>query len=144
MLEHEVAYLALRHTLLQGRVLRSKDPDGLEQEIWALLALCQALRREMVTAVETVPGTDPDRASFTTALEAAKKRPPQLAASSPPAPASPAGSGAPSSMTCCRPAPIRDTPGTMLTAAPGPLLPGIAVNPVPSARRGTLIRLGAG
>jgi hypothetical protein len=71
--EHEVAYLALRHTLLNGRVLRSKDPAGLEQEIWALLALYQALRREMVTAAETVPGTDPDRASFTTALETAKE-----------------------------------------------------------------------
>jgi hypothetical protein len=67
--EHEVAYLALRHTLLTGRVLRSGDPAGLEQEIWALLALYQALRRAMVTAVETVPGTDPDRASFTTALQ---------------------------------------------------------------------------
>jgi hypothetical protein len=66
----ELAYLALRHTLLQGRVLRSKDPAGLEQEIWALLALYQALRREMVTAVESVPGTDPDRASFTIALQA--------------------------------------------------------------------------
>jgi len=51
--------------------LRSKDPAGLEQEIWALLALYQALRREMVTAVETVPGTDPDRASFTIALQTA-------------------------------------------------------------------------
>jgi hypothetical protein len=69
--EHEIAYLALRHTLLQGRVLRSRDPAGLEQEIWALLALYQALRREMVTAVETVPGTDPDRASFTIALQTA-------------------------------------------------------------------------
>jgi hypothetical protein len=69
--EHEVAYLALRHTLLNGRVLRSGDPAGLEQEIWALLALYQALRREMVTAAETVPGTDPDRASFTIALQAA-------------------------------------------------------------------------
>ena len=57
--EHEVAYLALRHTLLDGRVLRSRDPAGLEQEIWALLALYQALRREMVTAAETVPGTTP-------------------------------------------------------------------------------------
>ena len=66
--EHELAYLALRHTLLQGRVLRSADPAGLEQELWALLALYQSLRRAMVTAVETVPGTDPDRASFTTAL----------------------------------------------------------------------------
>ena len=69
--EHEVAYLALRHTLLHGRVLRSEDPAGLEQEIWALLTLYQALRREMVTAAETVPGTDPDRASFTIALQTA-------------------------------------------------------------------------
>jgi hypothetical protein len=69
--EHEVAYLALRHTLLTGRVLRSRDPAGLEQEIWALLALYQALRRAMVTAAESAPGTDPDRASFTIALQAA-------------------------------------------------------------------------
>jgi hypothetical protein len=70
--EHEVAYLALRHTLLAGRVLRSCDQAGLEQEIWALLALYQALRRAMVTATESVPGTDPDRASFTIALETAR------------------------------------------------------------------------
>ena len=69
--EHEVTYLALRHTLLNGRVLRSKDPAGLEQEIWALLVTYQALRRAMVTAAESVPGTDPDRASFTIALQAA-------------------------------------------------------------------------
>jgi hypothetical protein len=71
--EHEVAYLALRHTLLGGRVLRSQDPAGLRQEIWALLALYQALRRAMVTAAETVPGTDPDRASFTIALETTRQ-----------------------------------------------------------------------
>lgn len=34
--------------------------------------LYQALRRAMVTAVESKPGTDPDRAGFTTALETAK------------------------------------------------------------------------
>jgi hypothetical protein len=34
--------------------------------------LYQLLRMAMVTAVETRPGTDPDRASFTTAMEAAK------------------------------------------------------------------------
>src|SRR5215475_2738752 len=67
--EHELAYLALRHTLLQGRVLRSGDPAGLHQEVWALLALYQALRRAMASAVESVPGTDPDRASFTTTLQ---------------------------------------------------------------------------
>jgi len=70
--EHEIAYLALRHTLADGRVLRSTDPAGLEQEMWALLAVYQALRRAMVTAVESRPGIDPDRASFTTALETAK------------------------------------------------------------------------
>jgi hypothetical protein len=37
-----------------------------------LLALYQVLRMAMVTAVETRPGTNPDRASFTTALEAAR------------------------------------------------------------------------
>ena len=70
--EIESAYLALRHTLLDGRVLRSGDRPGVEQELWALLTVYQLLRMAMVTAVETRPGTDPDRASFTTALEAAR------------------------------------------------------------------------
>jgi Insertion element 4 transposase N-terminal/Transposase DDE domain len=71
--EIESAYLALRHTLLGGRVLRSGDRPGVEQELWALLTLYQLLRMAMVTAVETRTGTDPDRASFTTALEAARE-----------------------------------------------------------------------
>ena len=70
--EHEVAYLALRHTLLNGRVLRSGDPAGLEQEMWALLALYQALRIAVTDAVATVPGTDPDRASYQIAVETAQ------------------------------------------------------------------------
>jgi hypothetical protein len=70
--EHEIAYLALRHTLPQGRVLRSADPAGLEQEMWALLTVYQALPRAMVTAVESRPGTDPDRASFITALQTSR------------------------------------------------------------------------
>ena len=70
--EHEVAYLALRHTLLQGRVLRSGDPDGLRQEAWALLALYQALRTAITDAVQAVPGTDPDRASYQAAVNAAR------------------------------------------------------------------------
>ncbi len=71
--EIESAYYALRHTLLHGHVLRSGDRPGLEQEIWALLTLYQLLRMAMVDAVETRPGTDPDRASFTTAMEAARE-----------------------------------------------------------------------
>jgi hypothetical protein len=70
--EHEITYLALRHTLLQGRVLRSGDPAGLAQEMWALLALYQALRIAITDAVATVPGTDPDRASYQIAVQTAQ------------------------------------------------------------------------
>ena len=70
--EIEIAYLALRHTILDGHVLRSHDRPGLEQEIWALLTLYQLLRMAMVTAVESRPDINPDRASFTTALQAAR------------------------------------------------------------------------
>jgi Insertion element 4 transposase N-terminal/Transposase DDE domain len=71
--EIESAYLALRHTLLDGRVLRSGDRPGVEQELWAMLTLYQLLRMAMVTAVESRPGINPDRASFTTALETARE-----------------------------------------------------------------------
>jgi hypothetical protein len=43
-----------------------------EQELWALLTIYQAIRRAMVTATQARPGTDPDRASFTLALQAAR------------------------------------------------------------------------
>ncbi|WSE03846.1 IS4 family transposase [Streptomyces sp. NBC_01445] len=69
--EVESAFLALRHTLLTGRVLRSCDACGLEQELWAWLTVHQVLRRAMCDAAESRPGTDPDRASFTIALQAA-------------------------------------------------------------------------
>jgi len=69
--EIEVAYLALRHTLPGGYVLRSRDRAGAEQELWALLAVYQALRMAMTDAAETA-GIDPDRASFTAALETAR------------------------------------------------------------------------
>jgi hypothetical protein len=70
--EHEITYLALRHTLLQGRILRSGSPAGLEQEMWALLALYQALRIAITDAAGTVPGTDPDRTSYQIAVETAQ------------------------------------------------------------------------
>jgi hypothetical protein len=72
--EIEVTYLALRHTLLGGYVLRSRDRAGAEQELWALLTVYQALRMAMTAATGSVPGTDPDRASFTAALEAAREQ----------------------------------------------------------------------
>ena len=70
--QHEIAYLALRHTLLEGRVLRSGDQAGLQQEMWALLALYQVLRIAITDAVATVPGTDPDRASYQIAVQTAR------------------------------------------------------------------------
>jgi Insertion element 4 transposase N-terminal/Transposase DDE domain len=70
--EHEITYLALRHTLLAGRVLRSGDPAGLQQEMWALLALYQAIRISICDAVQAVPGTDPDRASYHVAVHTAQ------------------------------------------------------------------------
>ncbi len=70
--EIESAFYSLRHTLLRGLVLRSQDPAGVQQEIWAQLTVYQALRRAMVEAVESVPDIDPDRASFTVALETAR------------------------------------------------------------------------
>jgi hypothetical protein len=70
--EHESAYYALRHTILQARVLRSGDPVGVEQEMWSLLTLYQLLRRSMVEAAESRPGTDPDRCGFTIAFQSAR------------------------------------------------------------------------
>jgi hypothetical protein len=70
--QHEITYLALRHTLLHGRVLRSGDPAGLQQEMRALLTLYQALRIAITDAIATIPGTDPDRASYQTAVQAAQ------------------------------------------------------------------------
>lgn len=70
--EHESAYYALRHTIMDGRVLRSKDPAGITQEMWALLTLYQVIRTAMVAAVESLPGINPDRASFTVAFQAAR------------------------------------------------------------------------
>lgn len=72
--EIESAFYALRHTLFHGRVLRSTTRTGLAQELWALLTLYQLLRAAMTDATQTMPGTDPDRAGFTTALEHARNQ----------------------------------------------------------------------
>jgi hypothetical protein len=58
--------------MLRGQVLRSGDPQGLRQEMWALLTVYQILRAAMLDATDAIPGCDPDRASFTAALTAAR------------------------------------------------------------------------
>jgi len=70
--EIETAYLELKSTILGGRVLRARTPAGIDQEIYALLAAYQILRTAMADATACVPGTDPDRASFTIALTTAR------------------------------------------------------------------------
>jgi hypothetical protein len=70
--EIETAYLELKSTILGGRVLRARTPPGITQEVYALLTTYQALRLAMADATDSRPGTNPDRASFTTALHAAR------------------------------------------------------------------------
>ena len=52
-------------------MLRSNDQPGLEQELWGLLATYQVLRMAMADAARA-GGLDPDRTSFTVALETAR------------------------------------------------------------------------
>jgi Insertion element 4 transposase N-terminal/Transposase DDE domain len=70
--EIETAYLELKASILGGRVLRARTPAGLEQEIYALLVTYQILRTAMCDATNSHPGLDPDRASFSIALHAAR------------------------------------------------------------------------
>jgi len=51
-----------------GIVLRSKTPDGAEQEIWALLCACHAIR-ELICAAAALARQDPLRISFVNALD---------------------------------------------------------------------------
>jgi hypothetical protein len=70
--EVETAYFELKSTMLGGRVLRARTPGGIDQEVYALLVTYQVLRTAIADAAGTVPGTDPDRASFAVALNASR------------------------------------------------------------------------
>jgi len=70
--EIETAFLELKQTILGGRVLRSRTPAGVEQEIYALLVTYQALRIAITDTTISRPDVDPDRGSFTIALNAAR------------------------------------------------------------------------
>lgn len=49
-------------------MLRSKTPDGVIQEIWALLCACQAVR-DLTAAAAALARQDPLRISFVNALD---------------------------------------------------------------------------
>jgi hypothetical protein len=69
--EIESAYLEIKSTLLGRRVLRSQHPSAIAQEIYALLAVYQIVRIAIADATDT-SHADPDRASFTIAVQAAR------------------------------------------------------------------------
>jgi Insertion element 4 transposase N-terminal/Transposase DDE domain len=70
--EIESAYFEIKKTMLGRRVLRARTLPGITQEIYALLTVYQAIRIAITDTTLTAPGTDPDRASFTIALQAAR------------------------------------------------------------------------
>lgn len=70
--EIETAFLELKQTILGGRVLRARTPTGVDQEIYALLVTYQVLRIAITDATIARPDVDPDRASFTIALNTAR------------------------------------------------------------------------
>lgn len=67
----ETTYLSIKSTILDGRVLRSQHPADLDQEIYALLTVYQAVIRIAADALDTHPTARPDRISFTVALQTA-------------------------------------------------------------------------
>ncbi|MBI0382978.1 hypothetical protein JBE27_43645 [Streptomyces albiflaviniger] len=58
--------------MLDSRVLRSHRPQEVDQEVYALLTAYQALIRITADAAASRPTLDPDRISFTIALETAR------------------------------------------------------------------------
>ncbi|MDH2394022.1 hypothetical protein QCN29_35835 [Streptomyces sp. HNM0663] len=66
-----VRAVLLKASLLDGRILRSHSIDGIDQEVWALLATYQALIRAASDAVAHRPDLDMDRLSFTVLLQTA-------------------------------------------------------------------------
>lgn len=70
----ETLFGALKTTQRGGadRILRSQHPEGVRQEIWAMLCVYQALRTLMAGAAGTTD-TPPLRISFTRALQAARR-----------------------------------------------------------------------
>nr|WP_274522771.1 transposase [Saccharothrix sp. ALI-22-I] len=68
----ETALLELKSTTLGGRLLRARTPDGIDQEVHALLTAYQALRLAMADATMNHPTISPDRAGFTITLQTAR------------------------------------------------------------------------
>ncbi|MDI1466444.1 transposase, partial [Catellatospora sp. KI3] len=68
----ETTFLSIKSTVLDGRVLRSHHPADIDQEVWALLTVYQAIIRTTADAITALPDTPHHRASFTVALHTAR------------------------------------------------------------------------
>lgn len=73
--EIETGYRELKVSLRgPGRVLRSKDPAMVRQEIWAMLCACQLIHTQRAAAAAACSDLDPDRISFTVTLRAIRRQ----------------------------------------------------------------------
>lgn len=69
--EAETCYFSLKSTILDGRILRSRTVPDIEQELYALLTVYQALIRTADDLTIAVADLPPYRISFTVLLRAA-------------------------------------------------------------------------
>ncbi|MGW2770956.1 transposase, partial [Streptomyces sp. NPDC001275] len=67
----ETCYFSLKSTILDGRVLRSRTVPGIEQDVYALLTVYQALVRTADDLVTAQPGLPAERVSMIVLLNAA-------------------------------------------------------------------------
>jgi hypothetical protein len=66
--ELEIGFDELKTDMLDKKeALRSKTPEGVEQEFWGIMLVYNLLRREMASVAQT-KGMEPSRISFTGAL----------------------------------------------------------------------------
>jgi hypothetical protein len=72
--EIESAYFEIKKTMPGRRVLRARTLPGITQEIYALLTVYQVLRIAIADTTIASAGTEQDRASFSTALHAAREQ----------------------------------------------------------------------
>jgi len=87
--EAETCFRGIKSTVLDGRVLRSRFPADIEQEVWALLTVYQSLIRvgvDAVTGPAAPAGIDPDRVSLTVAWQSARDQVVAACGIHPPAP----------------------------------------------------------
>jgi hypothetical protein len=74
--EAETGYRELKAVLRgPGRILRSRDPDMVRQEVWAFLSACQLIHAARADAAEAAAqDLDPDRISYTVTLRAVRRQ----------------------------------------------------------------------